>query len=591
MRIPFSIAALCVVLSGYAQEQGLPHQLSKEEIHLIPQYRESRATLPRSINGPPGFPVRTMAEWEEVQSLVITWTSYPSILKQVVRHAKEECEVIIVCNDPSSVAQTLNSTSAGGPLDNLDNITFLQAGYNSIWVRDYGAETIYRNEVDTLMLLDWIYNRPRPLDDVLPAALASSLGIPLYATTQAPYDLVHTGGNFMCDGAGTAFSSNLVLDENGPNGNFNQTVKNAAQVDALMAQWMGIAPGRYIKMTTLPYDGIHHIDMHMKLLDEETLLVGEFPQGLSDGPQLEQNLQGVTGNFLNTFGEPYSVVRIPMPPSTGGAFPPNASYRTYANNIFINKTVLVPTYRTEYDTIGLRILRESLPGYRIVGIDCDDGGANIISQSGAIHCITKAIGVADPLLIRHRKLRDTHETAAPYAVNAYIRHRSGIASAQLYWTTDTTQGFTAVPMNEEGGGTWASAIPAQPAGSTVYYYIRAEAENGKVQVRPLVAPDGWWHFRVLDMATATGDPQGPQITGLYPNPTQGAFAISLDRFRGESVHVALVDATGRETRVLHEGPLPADGRLFPNISTLPPGAYALTVRSKWGRSTAKVLKL
>ena len=39
---------------------------------------------------------------------------------------------------------------------------------------------------------------------------------------------------------------------------------------------MGI--NRYITMPTLPYDGIHHIDMHMKLLDEETLLVGEYPR-------------------------------------------------------------------------------------------------------------------------------------------------------------------------------------------------------------------------------------------------------------------------------------------------------------------------
>ena len=59
-------------------------------------------------------------------------------------------------------------------------------------------------------------------------------GIAVYSTTQAPYDLVHTGGNFMCDGAGTAFSSELVLDENGANGNFNQTVRNAAGVDAMM---------------------------------------------------------------------------------------------------------------------------------------------------------------------------------------------------------------------------------------------------------------------------------------------------------------------------------------------------------------------
>ncbi|MGB3868983.1 MAG: agmatine deiminase family protein [Flavobacteriales bacterium] len=590
MRTILATLALGAFLVANAQQQGLPHKLAPEELHLIPAYRDSRASLQRSIQGPPEFPVRTMAEWEEVKSLVITWTGFPSILKQIVRYAKEECEVIIVCDNPAAVSQVLNNSSAGGPLDDLSNITFLQAGFNSIWVRDYGAETIYRNEVDSLLLLDWIYNRPRPLDDVLPDAIASLKNIPIYGTTQAPYDLVHTGGNFMCDGAGTAFSSNLVLEENGPQGGFNQTVKSAAQVDTLMSEWMGIDLGRYIKMNTLPYDAIHHIDMHMKLLDEETLLVGEFPQGVSDGPQLEQNLQGIMNGYDNVFGDPYDVVRIPMPPSTSGGYAPSASYRTYANNVFINKTVLVPTYRTEYDTTGLRILRESLPGYRVVGIDCDDGGSNIIAQSGAIHCITKAIGVEDPLLIRHKKLRDTYETVTPYTVSAYIRHRSGIASAELYWTTDTAQGFIAVPMIAGADNDWTAAIPAQSASSVIFYYIRAVAENGKVQVRPMVAPEGWWRFKVLDLGTAVADPDGPLITEVFPNPTQGVLVVTLERFRNEPVRVALYDATGRQARVLHDGPMFTDGKLILDISSLAPGAYALVATSQLGSSTMRVLK-
>lgn len=590
MRTLLAVVTFGIFLQAQAQEPGLPHILAPEELHLVPHYRDTRSSLLRSIDAPPGFPVRTMAEWEEVQSLVVTWTSFPGILKQIVRHAKEECEVIIVCSDSAAVAQYLNNANAGGPLDNLSNITFLEEGFNSIWMRDYGAETIYRNEVDSLMMLDWIYNRPRPLDDALPQAIADLKQIPLYGTTQAPYDLVHTGGNFMCDGAGTAFSSNLVLEENGPQGNFNQTVKTAAQVDTLMSEWMGIDPDRYIKMSTLPYDAIHHIDMHMKLLDEETLLVGEFPQGVSDGPQLEQNVQGILDNFQNIFGEPYEIVRIPMPPSTAGGFAPNASYRTYANNIFINGTVLVPTYRTEYDTTGLRILQESLPGYRVVGIDCDDAGSNIISQSGAIHCITKAIGVADPLLIRHKKLQDTEETLLPYPVSAYIRHRSGIASAELYWTTDTAQGFVAEPMSPGTGNMWHADIPGQPALSTVYYYIRAVAESGKVQVRPLVAPEGWWRFDVLDVETALGDPAGPLISEVFPNPTSGPLVVTLDRFRNEAVHVALYDATGRLARLLHQGPIPGDGRLFLDIATLAPGAYALVASSRWGSASMRVLK-
>ena len=32
--------------------------------------------------------LRTMAEWEEVQALTISWTSFPSILKKIVAEAR-----------------------------------------------------------------------------------------------------------------------------------------------------------------------------------------------------------------------------------------------------------------------------------------------------------------------------------------------------------------------------------------------------------------------------------------------------------------------------------------------------------------------
>jgi len=518
----------------------LPHVLDASEQHLIPGYRASRADPDRGITSFPSFTPRTMAEWEEVQMLCVTWTSFPSILKQIVRYAKEECEVLIICTSSGSSSQAsittyLNTANAGGPpLSDLNDISFLVAPFNSIWHRDYGAESMYQNEVDSLFLMDWIYNRPRPNDDVLPDAIGALKGIAVFNSTTAPNDLVHTGGNFMADGFGTAFSSELVDMENGASGQYNQTTHTPAQVNTLMTQWMGIAPGRYIKMDVLPYDAIHHIDMHMKLLDEETLLVGEFPTGVSDGPQIEANLAYVQSNFNSVFGTPYKIVRVVMPPSTGGAYAPNTSYRTYTNSIFINKTILVPTYREQYDTTALRIYREALPGYRVVGIDCDESSGNIIAQSGALHCIAKCIGVAQPLLIRHQPLDDVTWNGAGHTVTAYLRHRSGIASAQVYWTTDTAAGFThSVAMASIGGNEWSAQIPAQPGGSTIFYYVRAVANSGKVQVRPIVAPEGWWKFKVLP---APGLPlamklflEGPydQGTGLMKDDLRAAGLIPL----------------------------------------------------------------
>ncbi len=584
-------SALLFTLSGLAQEPaGLPHTLAPHEQELIRPYRDSRATASRGITAPPDFVPRTMAEWEEIQTLVITWTSYSGILKQIVRAAKAECEVMIVCSNATTVQNYLLNSQYGGPLDDLDNITFLEAPFNSVWTRDFGPESIYANEVDSLHLLDWLYNRPRPLDDGLSDELGAAKNIAVYSTTQAPYDLVHTGGNFMSDGFGTAFSSELVDEENGPNGEYNQTVRTSAGVDAMMQQFMGIAPGRYVKMQRLLYDNINHIDMHMKLLDEETLLVGEFPTGLSDGPRIEQNVQMIIDDVPSVFGDPYRLVRIPMPSSTGGQFPPNASYRTYANNIFINGTVLVPTYRTEYDTTGLRILREALPGYNVVGIDCDNSDQNIISASGAIHCITKGIGVADPLLIKHQRLVDTYETITPYTVEAYIRHRSGISGAEVFWTTDTTAGFSALPMTAGAGNTWSAAIPAQPAGTEVFYYIHATANSGKQQVRPIVAPEGWWKFRVLGLATSIPDAAGPVIAEVFPNPTSSLLMVTVDGAGAAPVRMTLLDATGREVMLLHNGTLHADRRVFADISYLAEATYLLVVESASGRSVMRVMK-
>lgn len=585
LRLRF-LFTLLVPASLFAQD--LPHTLAPEERPLIPAYRNSRGGDGRVLTTPPAFPVRTMAEWEEVQQLVITWTSYTGILKQIVRAAKEEVEVIIVCDDPGAVTSTLLNSTFGGPLDDLDNITFLNADFNSIWVRDFGPENIYANEVDSLYLLDWIYNRPRPEDDALSAVLGQQLGLEVYSTSTAPYDLVHTGGNFMSDGFGTAFSSELVDEENGPNGEFNITVRTSAGVDDMMQQFMGI--DRYVKMQQLLYDNINHIDMHMKLLDEETLLVGEFPAGISDGPRIEQNVQQILNEVPSVFGDPYRLVRVPMPPSTSGNYPPNASYRTYANNIFINGTVLVPTYRTEYDTIGLRILRESLPGYRVVGIDCDDQAQNIISASGAIHCITKSIGVRDPLLIRHQRLTDTDDALNPYPVEAYIRHRSGIASARLFWSIDTLQGYTEAAMVAGENDLWNANIPAQAPGTLVYYYIEATSNSGKVQQRPIVAPQGWWRFRVNDLSTAVSAAPADWTMELYPNPTRSLLVIDLHEGAGQQVSAVLLDALGRKVRHLYAGLAPADGRLFADIADLAPGSYRVQVSTDGGVRSLPVVK-
>lgn len=577
-------------LTSFAQSPDiLPIGFGPGEELLMDSYLENIYNNPNrvGITTPPTLPTRTAAQWEEVQALVITWTGFPTILSQIVDAAQEECMVIIHCSDSNTVKSNL--TTNGVP---LTNIKYLEVPYNSIWIRDYGANTVYFNDVDSLVLVDWIYNRPRPDDDVIPDAYSALLGIPHFTTSAPPNNFMCTGGNWMIDGMGTAFASELVVDENDGTGTYGLSypTHTLAEIDQIAATYHGIT--RYIKMPVLPYDGIHHIDMHMKFMNEKTILVGEFPAGISDGPQLEANLLYVMNNFNNPWGDPYKLVRVPMPPSTGGQYAPSASYRTYANFVMVNKTIIMPGYRTEYDTTALRIIKENMPGYNVVMIDADETGANLVGLGGVIHCITHTVGVKDPLRIVHDNLDDTNDDTNPYQVDAIVQHKSGIANATLYWTTDTTQPYTPVNMTLTGvpTDTWTGYIPAQPFGSTVYYYLHALAVSGKQQVRPIVAPAGVWQFDVLvdvgleeNLANAFGN-------GLFPNPSHGITCIPFHTDRTLSGSIYVTDINGKVIQQVYMGDFKmGDANFFINTETWSTGVYMVVASTNEGTITQKLV--
>lgn len=561
---------------------------------------QQRSIQNNVLTTPPSEEVRTMAEWEEIQALTITWsTGYSmeeeAILSQIVANAVEQTQVIIICENENEVLNYLQSENIP-----TDNVSCIESMFNNIWIRDYGQNSVYKNDVDELILVDWIYNRNRPYDDLVPDQIANFLNIDLYATSESPWDLMSTGGNFMSDGMGLGFSSELIIDENsggyaweGLEGNVFFPDHSEEEINTILNEFMGIE--EYILMETLPYDGIHHIDMHMKLLDEETLLVAEYPQGVADGPQIEANLQYVIDNYTSSFGTPFKVIRIPSPPSSSGNYPDdNGYYRTYTNSVFINNTVLVPFYRTEYDTIAQRIYEQALPGYNIVGIDVDNQGQNLISYSGAIHCITHSVGVDQPLLIQHQSLVDTYPLDE-YVFNANIQHKTGIETATLFWTNDLTNGYQAIAMSNTEGNNWQGILNESielPA--TIYYYIQATAFSGKTLARPLPAPAGYFDFNILeDTITEPVDTITEPIDttsyaydmtpfdidlGVYPNPASALTCIPIESAKAFNAKLYLTDILGKEVAQIHQGQVKAPKtNFFIRANEFTPGVYFITL--------------
>ncbi len=593
MKKTFTTFLFVAFVAAQFLAQTSPNFLSPLEISQI-EKGNYKPPVSAGITEPPNFSPRAMAEWEELQALVISWNGFNAILAEIVRAARLETKVVICCNS-QSVVDAAKTYLTSKNVDISSNVDFLIAANNSIWVRDYGPNTIYQNAVDSGYIVDWIYNRNRPADDLVSEKVATHLGLQTYSTSVAPYDLVNTGGNFMSDGMGQAFASKLIFTnndhvQNGECGNlfdlFGTSDHPEAEIDDIMLKFMGIK--NYIKMDRLPYDCIHHIDMHMKLIDEETLLVGEYPAGVADGPQIEANLQYILSNYKSAFGTPYNVVRVPMPPE-GNVYPDqNGDYRTYANATFVNKTILVPFYQQQFDTTARRIWETAMPGYKIVGINCNQ----IIPSLGAIHCITKEIGVNDPMRIVHQKLRDVADPFQPgYPVFATIQHRTGIAGSKVFWKNTIMSNWETVEMSSviDSPNVWSAVIPQQQPGMTVHYFIEGNSKSGRSRNHPLPAPEGFLKFKIAETSTAA-QPENLILEKIYPNPSNSITVVPVELNRKLQVVARVFDVLGKNQLEIFNGELPSGkSNLFLNAAELAPGTYFVEIISGGQRNVGKLI--
>jgi agmatine deiminase len=556
------------------EEQFLPKGLAEHEKGLVSefQFKSNR------ITAPPESPVRTAAEWEEIEYLVIRWTNqFQNILLQIVQAATPECKVLITTQNQGTVESFLISNGV-----DMSQVEFLNAPSNTIWIRDYAGNTVYTDDVGERALVDWIYNRPRPLDNEMPVAHADYVGVPIYRTNSGTNDLVNTGGNFMSDGMGTAFASKLILEENQAGNPYGVSAKTEAQIDNIMLNYQGIT--RYIKMDQTPWDPIDHIDMHMKLLDEQTILVSRYPPGVADGPQIEANIDYVTSTFQTPFGTDYKIEWIDAPPSASGLYPDNGGfYRTYTNSVFVNGTVIVPIYRPEVDGPALALYEELLPGYTIVGIDVDNPGENLISQSGAIHCITHAIGVADPLWIVHQPIEETNTTIG-IPVDALVKHNSGINEAIVFWRETGDTNFQETAMSFDSDDIWVTELTVPSSATSIEYYIWAEANSGKTLTRPIVAPNGYWTFEISGLSVS--DWAANNIVGPYPNPAQNEVSFNLNNIPGQ-MNITIHNVLGQQ---LYQNTIEnGNGKITINLNPNWNGTLFFTFSGEFGNVHKKVL--
>lgn len=497
MKVYPVLLVLFISLSmGLSAQEQLPdyrklHYLSEEEM-LMPL----NTALDFVVTDPPSPEVRNVAEFDQMQSVLVR---YPfGIPVYLIKDMSETIEVItIVAN--AAQQQLVENIYASNDI-NIDNTAFLIAPTDSYWVRDYGPWFVFDGDKNP-GIMDFPYNRPRPNDNNIPAAVADYLDIDLYGM-----NVYHTGGNYMCDGMGQAASTDLVYEEN--------TQLTPEEIGNFLGEYLGIED-YHVRPDPLD-DYIKHIDCWGKFLSPGKVLIGQVPAADYRYADFEEAADYFASQ-TSSYGIPYEVIRVYTPGDS-----PNTPY---TNSLILNKKVYVPLTGSEWDDAAIEVYEEAMPGYEIIGIEYN-GWMN----TDALHCRTKGVADIGMLYIHHVPLLGNVGYLENYEITAQILVNSNQPiyndSVLIYYSINEGD-YKVSNMTYLGNDEWTGTISGIVPDDEVDYFIYAADWSGRQCNHPYIGKADPHEFT----------PFGDQQTQLEMNPDTVLFLTFDDMTLGKELNI------------------------------------------------------
>lgn len=423
----------------------LQHWMTKDEARL-----KHLIGIDATRTPPPPAPVTNFAEFDQVQSVLIRHQF--GIPYALIAAMSQETGVTTIVTE-NNLNSVINQYQSNGV--NLDNCDFIIASTNSYWTRDFGPWFVFDGN-DEIGIVDFEYNRPRPLDNAIPAKVAQHLNVNLFST-----DLLHTGGNYMTDGMGISASTHIVHTENA---NYTH-----AQIAQIMQDYYGIHTYHVVQDPTGTY--INHIDTWAKYLAPDKILIRSVPTSHSQYNQIEAAASYFAAQ-TSSYGTPMQVYRVYTP-----------NNQPYTNSLILNNRVFVPIMNSTWDAPALQVYQEAMPGYEILGF------TGSWQSTDALHCRTIGITDLEKVHIHHLPILGEQPAQENYTIEATVKAFSGQplhGDSVLIKYSINGAAWEEVAMTNASGQQWTGTISGVAQGSEVAYFIYAADMAGKRQNHPFI---------------------------------------------------------------------------------------------------------
>lgn len=342
-----------------------------------------------------------LPEWAPQDAILLAWpheaTDWDPILEEI---QATYCELIRQIARFETVL-ILNS-SGKSPFENLDantqkRVKVLEVPFNDTWVRDYGplcrlpdegengdACQFSRDTALNFTFNGWGLKYAANLDNQVNNSLFYTLEIFDEAVTIGELQqYVLEGGGLESNGNGLLLYNRYWLHCPNRNDGFSQI-----ELASVLKQSLGAK--KLLEVNCPPLEGDDtdgHIDTIARFIDEYTIAYVAPSNPASPNFAILTLLQEQLKDLRNLEGRPLNLVALPdvgeLRDEEGNPLP-----ATYANFLFVNGGLIVPTYgRPETDEKALAILRKALPSREIVPVDA----TVFVRWHGSIHCATMQI--------------------------------------------------------------------------------------------------------------------------------------------------------------------------------------------------------